>query len=45
MQDIEYVTAILFVFIATIAPILILSLIADYITKRLKNKDHEKNQN
>ena len=45
MQDIEYVTAILFVFICTIAPILILSVIADYITKRLKNKNHENNQN
>jgi hypothetical protein len=41
MQDIEYVIAILFVFIATITPILILSLIADYITKRLKNKNHD----
>jgi hypothetical protein len=42
MQDIEYVIAILFVFIATITPILILSLIADYITKRLKNKENGK---
>ena len=45
MENLEYYLAILFVFIATIAPVLILSLIADYITKRLKNKDHEKNQN
>lgn len=37
MQDIEYIKAILFVFIATITPVLILSVIADYITKRLKN--------
>lgn len=37
MQNIEYITAILFVFIATITPVLILSVIADYITKRLKN--------
>ena len=41
MDNIEYYFAILFVFIATIAPILILSVIADYITKRLKNKNHE----
>lgn len=37
MQDIEYIKAILFIFIATIAPVLILSFIADYITNRLKN--------
>ena len=43
MQDIEYVIAILFVFIATVTPVLLLSLIADYITKRLKNKENEKN--
>jgi hypothetical protein len=43
MQDIEYVTAIMFVFFATIAPVLILSVIADYVTKRLKNKENEKN--
>jgi len=41
MQDLEYITAILFVFVCTITPILILSVIADYITKRLKNKNHD----
>jgi len=43
MENVEYYLAILFVFFATIAPVLILSIIADYITKRLKNKDNEKN--
>lgn len=37
MQDLEYIAAILFVFIATITPVLILSFIADYIINRLKN--------
>ena len=45
MENLEYYLAILFVFVVTVTPVLLLSLIADYITKRLKNKDHEKNQN
>jgi hypothetical protein len=43
MENLEYYLAILFVFIATVTPVLLLSLIADYITKRLKNKENEKN--
>ena len=45
MENLEYYLAILFVFVVTVTPVLLLSSIADYITKRLKNKDHEKNQN